>query len=56
VQNTITNSKGGSVLWFEALFNAKASSDSNTDAALLVTGQMSPQKFMQTVQADLDNN
>ena len=30
-----------SVLWFEALFNAKASSISSTNAALLVTGQLS---------------
>ena len=31
-----------SVLWFEALFNAKASSISSTSAALLVTGQLTP--------------
>ena len=43
-----------SVLWFEALFNAKASSVSSTNAALLVTGQMSPEEFMTVVQDALD--
>jgi raffinose/stachyose/melibiose transport system substrate-binding protein len=42
-----------SVLWFEALFNAKASQISNKNAALLVTGQMSPEEFMSSVQAAL---
>ncbi|MFH8251833.1 ABC transporter substrate-binding protein [Microbacterium sp. B2969] len=43
-----------SVLWFEALFNAKASNISSTNAALLVTGQMSPEDFMKSVQDALD--
>lgn len=44
-----------SVLWFEALFNAKASQISSTNAALLVTGQLSPEEFMTMVQDALDN-
>ena len=43
-----------SVLWFEALFNAKASSVSSTNAALLVTGQLSAEEFMTLVQDALD--
>jgi raffinose/stachyose/melibiose transport system substrate-binding protein len=43
-----------SVLWFEALFNAKASSISSTNAALLVTGQITPEEFMTLVQDALD--
>lgn len=43
-----------SVLWFEALFNAKAGQDSSKNAALLVTGQISPEEFMSTLQTDLD--
>lgn len=43
-----------SVLWFEALFNAKASSISSTNAALLVTGQLSAEEFMTLVQNALD--
>lgn len=56
VNDTLNSNKAASVLWFEALFNSKASSDSNTNAALLVTGQLTAEKFMQTVQDDLDNN
>ncbi|TXK19433.1 ABC transporter substrate-binding protein [Homoserinibacter sp. GY 40078] len=43
-----------SVLWFEALFNAKAGQDSSKNVPLLVTGQMSPEEFMQLLQTDLD--
>ncbi len=43
-----------SVLWFEALFNAKASNVSSTNAALLVTGQLSADEFMNLVQTALD--
>lgn len=43
-----------SVLWFEALFNAKASNISSTNAALLVTGQISAEEFMTLVQTALD--
>ncbi|GAA1957330.1 ABC transporter substrate-binding protein [Microbacterium deminutum] len=53
IKQTIDSSKD-SVLWFEALFNAKASSISSTNAALLVTGQMSPEDFMKSVQDALD--
>ncbi|KQS97716.1 ABC transporter substrate-binding protein [Cellulomonas sp. Leaf395] len=42
------------VLWFEALFTPKASTTSQTNASLLVTGGVSPEQFMETVQADLD--
>ncbi|SDY77474.1 ABC transporter substrate-binding protein [Herbiconiux ginsengi] len=54
VQETIADSTD-SVLWFEALFPAKASQISSTSAALLVTGQMSPEEFMSTVQDAIDN-
>ncbi|ANJ27147.1 ABC transporter substrate-binding protein [Agromyces aureus] len=42
-----------SVLWFEALFNAKAATTSQTNASQLVTGAMSPEDFMKAVQADI---
>ena len=38
------------VTWFEALFSTKATNVSQQDAALLVTGAMSPDDFMQAVQ------
>jgi raffinose/stachyose/melibiose transport system substrate-binding protein len=53
VQQRITNSTE-SVLWFEALFNAKAGQDSSNNAPLLITGQLSPEEFMQMLQTDLD--
>jgi raffinose/stachyose/melibiose transport system substrate-binding protein len=53
VQKRISESSQ-TVLWFEALFNAKAGQDSSKNAALLVTGQVSPEKFMSTLQTDLD--
>ena len=53
IKETIDTSSD-SVLWFEALFNAKASSVSSTNAALLVTGQMTPEDFMTAVQDALD--
>ncbi len=43
------------VLWFEALFGAKATTISQKDAAPLVTGQMSPQQFMSNVQAAISS-
>ncbi|MDX2623088.1 extracellular solute-binding protein [Streptomyces sp. WI03-5b] len=49
VRDTIGASKQN-VLWFEALFNTKATTISQTNAASLVSGSMTPQKFMQTVQ------
>ncbi|MFI1440501.1 ABC transporter substrate-binding protein [Streptomyces fructofermentans] len=49
VRETISSSKQN-VLWFEALFSTKATTVSQTNAAGLVNGSLSPQKFMQTVQ------
>ncbi|PKT72276.1 ABC transporter substrate-binding protein [Streptomyces populi] len=49
VRDTISASKQN-VLWFEALFGTKATTVSQTNAAGLVSGSMSPQQFMQTVQ------
>jgi raffinose/stachyose/melibiose transport system substrate-binding protein len=49
VQQTIAQSQQ-SVLWFEALFSTKATTVSQTNAAPLVTGSMSAQDFMKTVQ------
>jgi raffinose/stachyose/melibiose transport system substrate-binding protein len=43
------------VLWFEALFGAKATTISQKDAAPLATGQMSPEQFMSNVQAALSS-
>lgn len=53
VQDTI-DSTTTSVLWFEALFNTKATDTSQKGAASLVTGQLTPDAFMASVQADLD--
>ncbi|OHV60267.1 ABC transporter substrate-binding protein [Pseudofrankia sp. BMG5.36] len=44
------------VLWFEALFSTKATNVSQTNAASLVTGSMSPEQFMQTVQRALSGS
>ncbi|MFD6555193.1 ABC transporter substrate-binding protein, partial [Streptomyces sp. NPDC058398] len=49
VRGTISASKQN-VLWFEALFGTKATTISQTNAAGLVSGSMSPEQFMQTVQ------
>jgi raffinose/stachyose/melibiose transport system substrate-binding protein len=54
VRQTISSSTQ-SVLWFEALFSTKATNVSQTNAAPLVTGSMSAQQFMQTVQDALDS-
>ncbi|WP_042394352.1 ABC transporter substrate-binding protein [Streptacidiphilus carbonis] len=54
VQNTIDKTTT-STLWFEALFNTKATETSQTNAASLVTGTLSAQDFMQKVQSDLAN-
>lgn len=43
-----------SVLWFEALFSAQATTTSQTNAAQLVTGAISAEDFMALVQADVD--
>jgi raffinose/stachyose/melibiose transport system substrate-binding protein len=42
------------VLWFDALFNVKATSDAKANAAPLLTGSVSPSNFMTIVQTDLD--
>ncbi|MFJ3818152.1 ABC transporter substrate-binding protein [Streptomyces sp. NPDC090056] len=52
VRKTISSSKQN-VLWFEALFSTKATTISNTTAPGLVNGSVSPQQFMETVQAAL---
>jgi raffinose/stachyose/melibiose transport system substrate-binding protein len=49
VRQTISSSKQN-VLWFEALFSTKATTVSQTEAAGLVTGSMSPRQFMTAVQ------
>ncbi|MGW2279773.1 ABC transporter substrate-binding protein [Streptomyces sp. NPDC001770] len=49
VRDTVSSSRQN-VLWFEALFSTKATTISQTNAASLVSGSMSPQQFMQTVQ------
>lgn len=50
---TIINQTQQSVLWFEAYFNSKATADADNNMAPLVTGQMSAQSYMSTLQADL---
>jgi raffinose/stachyose/melibiose transport system substrate-binding protein len=40
------------VVWFEAFFNTKATTTSQTNAAPLVTGELSPADFMAKVQTD----
>ncbi|WP_235830827.1 ABC transporter substrate-binding protein [Arthrobacter cheniae] len=52
VQDTIADTSE-SVLWFEALFGTQATTASQTNAAPLVTGSMSPEQFMDTVQSAL---
>ncbi|MGP6176211.1 ABC transporter substrate-binding protein [Microbacterium sp. A196] len=42
------------VLWFEALFSAEATTTSQRNAAPLMTGSISAEEFMSMVQADLD--
>ena len=42
------------VLWFEALFDAKTTSDAQTNVSLLLTGGMSAEDYMAMLQADLD--
>ncbi|MHC6229133.1 ABC transporter substrate-binding protein [Arthrobacter sp. MMS24-T111] len=51
-QETVNSTKD-SVLWFEALFSTKATTTSQTNAAGLASGSISPQKFMELVQNDL---
>lgn len=52
VEGTIAASTT-SVLPFDTLFSAQATTTSKTNAARLVTGAISPAEFMRRVQADL---
>ncbi|MBV9447621.1 MAG: extracellular solute-binding protein [Streptosporangiaceae bacterium] len=52
---SIINKTQQSVLWFEAYFNSKATADADNNMAPLVTGQMSAQQYMSTLQSDLDS-
>lgn len=54
VQTTMSTATS-SVLWFEALFNAQATTTSQQDAAPLVSGSMSAQQFMSAVQDALNS-
>ncbi|MFE6487937.1 ABC transporter substrate-binding protein [Streptomyces sp. NPDC057757] len=54
VRDTIGSSQQN-VLWFEALFSTKATTLSQTNAAGLVNGSVTPEKFMQTVQDALSS-
>ncbi|MFE7071569.1 ABC transporter substrate-binding protein [Streptomyces sp. NPDC057620] len=49
IRKTISGSRQN-VLWFEALFSTKATTVSQSNAAGLVAGSLSPEKFMRTVQ------
>jgi raffinose/stachyose/melibiose transport system substrate-binding protein len=50
----IVNDASETVLWFEALMDAKTTSDAQTNISLLVTGQLAPADYMALLQADLD--
>jgi raffinose/stachyose/melibiose transport system substrate-binding protein len=54
VQQQVTEADQG-VLWFEALFGARATSVSQTNAAPLVSGSTSAEDFMGTVQEALES-
>jgi raffinose/stachyose/melibiose transport system substrate-binding protein len=41
------------VLWFEALMDAKTTKDAQTNVSLLITGQMAPKAYMELLQSDL---
>jgi raffinose/stachyose/melibiose transport system substrate-binding protein len=55
VQETISKTTV-STLWFEALFNTKATEASQQNAAPLVTGSISAEDFMKKVQSLLATN
>ena len=42
------------VLWFEALLDAKSNSLASTNVSLLTTGQMTPEQYMADLQASVD--
>ncbi|NHI15766.1 ABC transporter substrate-binding protein [Microbacterium excoecariae] len=52
VQEQVANTET-TVLWFEALFSAEATTTSQRNAAPLLTGSITPEEFMEMVQADL---
>jgi raffinose/stachyose/melibiose transport system substrate-binding protein len=52
VQDIIANAPS-SVLWFEALFSAQATTTAQTNGGLLAEGSISGAEFMDAVQADL---
>jgi len=51
---TIVTDASETVLWFEALFDAKTTSDAQTNVSLLITGQMTADDYMKQLQSDLD--
>ena len=51
---TIVTDASETVLWFEALFDAKTTSDAQTNVSLLITGQMTADDYMNQLQSDLD--
>ncbi|MGA1836578.1 extracellular solute-binding protein [Herbiconiux sp. 11R-BC] len=50
----IVNDATQTVLWFEALMDAKTTKDAQTNVALLISGSMSAQDYMALLQSDLD--
>ncbi|WP_306895426.1 ABC transporter substrate-binding protein [Agromyces albus] len=52
VQDTIANTSD-TTLWFEALMDPKATATAQTNAAQLVTGAITAEQFMETVQNDI---
>lgn len=44
------------VLWFEALLDAKSNSLASSNVTLLTTGQMTPEQYMTDLQASVDAN
>jgi raffinose/stachyose/melibiose transport system substrate-binding protein len=50
----IVNNADETVLWFEALMDAKTTKDAQTNVSLLISGSMSPADYMGLLQSDLD--
>lgn len=55
VQSKVADIKQ-TVLWFEALMDAKSTALAQSNVSLLTTGQMSPQTYMSQLQASIDAN
>lgn len=53
IVNDIMNSSDG-FLWFESLFGPKATKTATTNAALLVNGSLTPERYMDLIQTDID--